>query len=141
MAAHLGLGAASSNTSTPSSPIPSYPAGAMGIFPVQRRSGFYASPTRRRIHNNHFSRRNDATQLPLDPASRAIAKGYSDGYETAKIFALYGMSKLGFTGQYIKDSLKLLGNKVIVPEQKHYYVQSFMEGLRDGETLVTSSVG
>ena len=122
----------------------------IGVFPaVQRRSRLSLNPgTERRDTSSAGGpldlrvRDSDAAQsrLPLDPDQRAVAKGYSDGFLTAKIFALYGMSKLGFTGQYIKDSLKLLGNKVIVPEQKHYYVQSFMEGLRDGETLVTSSV-
>ncbi|KAI0673044.1 glycoside hydrolase [Trametes maxima] len=79
-------------------------------------------------------------QLPLDPSQRAIAKGYSDGFLTAKIFALYGMSKLGFTGQYVNDSLSRLGSAIIVPGQEHYYSQWFMEGLADGEALISASV-
>ncbi|KAI0724054.1 glycoside hydrolase superfamily [Cerioporus squamosus] len=71
---------------------------------------------------------------------RAISKGYSDGFLTAKIFALYGMSKLGFTGQYISDSLARLRGHIIEPGTEHFYEQWFMEGLNDGEALVSSYV-
>ncbi|EIW60057.1 glycoside hydrolase [Trametes versicolor FP-101664 SS1] len=76
----------------------------------------------------------------LDPSQRAISKGYSDGFLTAKIFALYGMSKLGFTGQYMSDSIASLGPGVIAPGKEHDYEQWFMEGLADGEALISSSV-
>lgn len=100
---------------------------------VHRRGGRGALPFRRRDNSA-------ANQLPLDPTQRAMAKGYSDGFMTAKIFALYGMSKLGFTGQYINDSLDRLGKVVIASGTEHYYEQRFIEGLRDGETLITSSI-
>ncbi|TBU45740.1 glycoside hydrolase [Dichomitus squalens] len=74
------------------------------------------------------------------PPPRAIAKGYSDGFLTAKIFALFGMSKLGFTGQYIRDSIALLGPIVIKPGTEHYYEHWFMAGLTDGEALISSYV-
>jgi len=74
----------------------------------------------------------------MSPEQRSIAKGYSDGFLTAKIFAQYGMSKLGFTGQYISDSIAKLGPSVVQPGTESYYEDWFMKGLQDGENIVTS---
>lgn len=115
---------------------------AVGLFPINRRSRHRSRRSQRMGNHKRAtpSRRDAAEQLPLDPSQRAISKGYSDGFLTAKIFALYGMSKLGFTGQYIADSISHLGSTIIVPGTEHYYEQWFMEGLADGEALITSSV-
>ncbi|KAH9901105.1 glycoside hydrolase [Cubamyces lactineus] len=132
----------------------------VGLFPVfQKRNSRRASrsrarsppspntpsegrppPTRRDDPNANTPAAASPEQLPADPSQRAIAKGYSDGYLTAKIFALYGMSKLGFTGQYVNDSIAVLGPAVIVPGTEDYYRRWFMEGLADGEALITSAV-
>ncbi|KAI0780754.1 glycoside hydrolase [Trametes elegans] len=103
---------------------PGGPTPEVGVFPREKPLG----------------RRDDAEQFPLDPSQRSVSKGYSDGFLTAKIFALYGLSKLGFTGQYINDSIAKLGHEVIAPGTEHFYQQWFMEGLADGEALIASSV-
>ncbi|KAI0647228.1 glycoside hydrolase [Trametes meyenii] len=107
----------------------------VGLFPVNRRSRL-----RLRRSVKAAARRDNAEQLPLDPSQRAITKGYSDGFLTAKIFALYGMSKLGFAGQYVNDSLARLDSGVIVQGHEQYYSRWFMEGLADGEALISASV-
>lgn len=116
----------------------------IGLFPIRRRSRLRPdrrSRPRRVTSATRVSRKRDElSQLPVDPSQRAISKGYSDGFLTAKIFALYDMSKLGFTGQYINDSIAKLGGNVIQPGMEHYYGQWFMEGLNDGEALISSYV-
>ncbi|KAI0082754.1 glycoside hydrolase [Panus rudis PR-1116 ss-1] len=64
------------------------------------------------------------------------SKGYSDGFQTATIFASEGMSKLGFTGQYIHDSLAKLGKSV----DADTYRNDFMKGLADGEAHVQAQM-
>ena len=76
----------------------------------------------------------------MSPEQRATSKGYSDGFYTAKIFAQYGMSKLGFTGQYISDGLAKLGPEVVKAEYAGTYQDWFMKGLQDGENIVVSHV-
>ena len=122
----------------------------IGVFPaVQRRSRLSLNPGTERRDTSSAGGPLDLrvrdldpaqSRLPLDPDQRAVAKGYSDGFLTAKIFALYGMSKLGFTGQYMRDSIAMLGPTVIPPCTEHYYEEWFMAGLRDGEALVASYV-
>jgi len=88
----------------------------------------------------HFRRQ---TPLPtpltqrsaLSVSQEAVVKGYSDGFNTAKIFASNGLSKLGFEGQYIEDSLRSLGNIIDVGEQD-VYREWLRKGLADGEALV-----
>ena len=77
----------------------------------------------------------------MSPEQRATSKGYSDGFFTAKIFAQYGMSKLGFTGQYIDDSMAKLGPDVIKTEYIGTYRDWFMKGLQDGENIVIAHLG
>ncbi|KAH8117362.1 glycoside hydrolase superfamily [Phellopilus nigrolimitatus] len=76
----------------------------------------------------------------LTPTERSITKGYSDGYLTAKIFAQYGMSKLGFTGQYIDDSIAALGETIVAPGTEEYYDAWFSRGLSDAGTLISAAV-
>lgn len=71
---------------------------------------------------------------------RVASKGYSDGYLTAKIFAQYGTSKLGFIGQYIHDSIATLGPTVVPPTTEDLYSDRFMKGLRAGEDAVRSNL-
>jgi len=76
----------------------------------------------------------------MTAAQRAITKGYSDGFLTAKIFAMYHMSKLGFIGQYIEDSLTALGPTVIAEGTGEIYRVWFLRGMQDGQTTVASVV-
>jgi hypothetical protein len=71
-------------------------------------------------------------------AQQPVTKGYSDGFLSAKIFALYGLSKLGFIGQYINDSIVALGSGTdgITPGTEDIYRQWFLRGLQDGEATV-----
>ncbi|GJE95202.1 glycoside hydrolase family 5 protein [Phanerochaete sordida] len=67
-------------------------------------------------------------------------KGYEDGFLTARIFALYNLSKLGFVGQYILDSLAALGPGVIAPGTESFYEEGFTQGLADGEGVVSAGL-
>ncbi|KAI0062333.1 glycoside hydrolase [Artomyces pyxidatus] len=71
-----------------------------------------------------------------DSSQRSGAKGYSDGYLTAKIFALHKYSRLGFVGQYIADSISAHGPDVIAPGTEDTYRDQFLKGLSDGEEMV-----
>ncbi|KIJ59197.1 glycoside hydrolase family 5 protein [Hydnomerulius pinastri MD-312] len=66
---------------------------------------------------------------------QSFIKGYSDGFLTAKIFAQQGWSKLGFKGQYIEDSLRVLGTLIALGSED-YYRNGFKVGLGDGETFI-----
>lgn len=64
-------------------------------------------------------------------------EGYSDGYQTAKIFTQHGWSRLGFTEQYIQDSLSAMGG--FIPQgTEGYYRNGFKVGLADGEGVVVA---
>ena len=76
----------------------------------------------------------------LTETERAITKGYSDGFLTAKIFAQYGMSRLGFTGQYIQDSLAALNTSMVAPGTEGEYGAWFVNGLADAEKMISSAV-
>jgi glucan 1,3-beta-glucosidase len=73
----------------------------------------------------------------LSASQQAVIKGYSDGFLTAKIFAAHELSKLGFKGQYIEDSLRSLTGVIGMGEQD-VYRRWFGSGLADGQTLVRS---
>ena len=75
----------------------------------------------------------------LNAAERSMAKGYADGYLTAKLFAQYGMSKLGFKGQYIADSIAKLGSDTVAPDTQTIYSTNFMDGLQDGERSIEAA--
>ena len=71
----------------------------------------------------------------------AIARGYQDGFTSAKIFAQYGMSRLGFTNQYITDSVTRLVNKQVFQDpQRNIYRTWFLKGLSDGEAQITAAI-
>ncbi|KAJ7109259.1 glycoside hydrolase superfamily [Mycena epipterygia] len=59
-------------------------------------------------------------------------KGYSDGFYTAGLFCQSG-SELGFSGQYILESITALGPDVIAPGTERNYSAGFTQGLSDGE--------
>lgn len=75
----------------------------------------------------------------LSASQEVVIKGYSDGFLTAKIFAANGLSKLGFRGQYIEDSLRSLGNTIDAANQD-VYREWFRKGLADGELQIRSMV-
>lgn len=75
----------------------------------------------------------------MTPEQISITKGYADGFQTGKTFAAYSVSKLGFIGQYIADSLVVLG-PVIAEGTEHYYSDWFVKGLRDAETICVSTI-
>lgn len=78
---------------------------------------------------------------PSSSQQASRLRGYEDGFLTAKIFALYNLSKLGFVGQYITDSLAALGPGVVAPGTEGFYEEGFMQGLADGEAIVFSGLG
>jgi glucan 1,3-beta-glucosidase len=89
------------------------------------------------------SKNPDAPYNPLahmSPSQVAIARGYQDGFQTAKTFAQYGMSKLGFTGQYISDTVsELVAAGNIAKNEQTTYGTWFMKGLRDAEAEIAAA--
>ena len=78
-------------------------------------------------------------QSDLTSEERIMQRGYSDGFLTAKMFAQQGpaMSRLGFKGQYMKDTVVLLkGMGAIGDGDESKYQEWFWKGLSDGEGLV-----
>jgi glucan 1,3-beta-glucosidase len=78
--------------------------------------------------------------MDMTPSQRSDAKGYSDGFLTSQIFASHSISKLGFIGQYIADSIGALGPAVVAPRTEGSYQQGFMRGLRDGEGKIAATL-
>jgi len=68
-----------------------------------------------------------------DPALLSFMKGYNDGVTTARQFADFNNSKLGFTGQYVKETLGVAGPSLVAPGTEENYRQGFMRGLSEGE--------
>jgi hypothetical protein len=69
-------------------------------------------------------------------ADAVATKGHSDGSMTARIFALVGSSKLGFTDQYVNDSIVALGPGVVDANSRQTYRDAFLRGLAEGEADV-----
>lgn len=68
-----------------------------------------------------------------DPAQQPFSKGHSDGLSTARTFASYGSSRLGFVGQFMQDAIDTLGSSVVAPGTEENYKQGFIQGLAEGE--------
>lgn len=108
---------------------------------------FLSIHSRRSLHSDmtrHHIKR-DSSSLPatlanLTATERSITKGYSDGFLTAKIFAQYGMSRLGFTGQYIQDSLAAINSSIVAPGTEGEYTAWFNNGLKDAERMIGTAV-
>lgn len=82
-----------------------------------------------------------ASNAPPGSAEASSSRGYTDGFLTARIFSLYGLSKLGFVGQYVQDSITALGPAVVAPGTEDAYQSGFLRGLGDGESVVYASLG
>lgn len=83
----------------------------------------------------------DGNTPSVSAQQKSTLKGYMDGFLTARIFSLYSLSKLGFVGQYIADSLAALGPGTIAPGTESFYESGFMQGLANGEAVVYASLG
>lgn len=71
---------------------------------------------------------------------QANAQGYLDGVLTAKLFALHGLSMLGFTGQYMNDKIRKLGPNMISPGTENVYKVRFQQGLAEAQALIASTL-
>ena len=84
------------------------------------------------------------TRRDTDPTSHAAAvnastsRGYTDGMTTAKVFSDYD-SRLGFTGQFIQDAIKVAGSELIAQGTEHGYREGFLLGLKEGERIARGS--
>lgn len=78
---------------------------------------------------------------PLSPVQLSSERGYTDGFLTARIFALYSLSKLGFMEQYISDSIQTLGSSIVSSGTEDLYHDAFLRGLGDGEAVVAAGLG
>ncbi|CDZ98740.1 glycoside hydrolase [Phaffia rhodozyma] len=88
--------------------------------------------------NSTISSSNSSTVMSFEEA--AIAKGYSDGFQTAKFFAQTNGSRLGFATQYVCDSLWALGEGSISSDQHDRYEASFFQGLYEAEAQVEAAI-
>ncbi|KAF7777607.1 CAZyme family GH5 [Agaricus bisporus var. burnettii] len=80
------------------------------------------------------SRQAKSQTSSVDNPSRI--KGVRDGYQTAKVFATYGMSKLAFVEQYIQDAILRAGSDVIPSGTEGDYHDGFLRGLAYGEQKI-----
>lgn len=85
------------------------------------------------IHQRDPQLDQSAQSEDTDPAQKSFSKGYSDGLSTAKTFASYNNSRLGFLGQFMQDTIGALGSSVIAPGTEENYKQGFIQGLAEGE--------
>lgn len=103
---------------------------------------FAARQIRELVARKQASSSNQASMMSgssgMTPTQVATAKGYSDGFQTAKVFALSSGSRLGFTDQYIADSLAALVNTNAGSQQQQLYTEWFLRGLADGESQVAT---
>lgn len=81
-----------------------------------------------------------ASTIGSNSSESAVLKGYSDGFMTAKMFAETSMSKLGFRGQYIIDSLQAMENGTMSASDEEYYINWFYQGLAAGEAMVQTTL-
>lgn len=88
--------------------------------------------------NNPSSTPSGTSPAPEPFITDPAQKGYSDGYMTAQIFSQHGSSKLGFTGQYIRDSIDALRSRGINNQNQGAYTDSFVKGLSEGEAAVVA---
>jgi hypothetical protein len=66
---------------------------------------------------------------------------YSEGFETAKSFAVNGLSRLGFAIQYASDKLAgHVADNTVSEADGSYYRQWFAQGLGDAEALVAQAI-
>jgi glucan 1,3-beta-glucosidase len=116
------------------------------ILAKSQASPFWGTKRRERFAIPHIRRQSPPTNtilydgMEMTSTQRSVSKGYSDGFLTAKIFATYKTSKLGFIGQYIEDSIKALGPAIIEPGTEEAYRHWFRSGLGDGQLIVVSAV-
>jgi glucan 1,3-beta-glucosidase len=112
-------------------------ANASSFGAIKRRRDRFTIPHIRRQSSPTNMVRYDG--MEMTSTQRSVSKGYSDGFLTAKIFATYKMSKLGFIGQYIEDSIRTLGPGMIEPGTEEAYRHWFRIGLEDGQLIVVSA--
>ncbi|PPQ67653.1 hypothetical protein CVT25_012681 [Psilocybe cyanescens] len=109
----------------------------VGLFAMDRRTSEdslqYAGPrTGHRFNAIHHHR--DIQNVHSDEAMKnSSLRGYSDGLTTAKVFAAYNMSRLGFMGQFMEDAIRVAGPTLIVQGTEDDYSSAFIQGLRVGE--------
>ncbi|KAL0071491.1 Glucan 1,3-beta-glucosidase 3 [Marasmius tenuissimus] len=80
----------------------------------------------------------DPTLVPGSPGE----KGFTEGQKTARRFAMQGLSKLGFVGQYIRDSL-ISGQAGINSKKADdcgQYEEAFLRALRRGEDQIAQLI-
>jgi len=109
----------------------------------QRQSSGTGQPsawntTDRAVENSNSGKRDSINSPNYDPARR---KGFDDGFQTAKVFAIYGASKLGFTEQYISEAIEMAQIRgTLSGESEKEYRSGFWLGLRHGESKVIETI-
>ncbi|KAF9566286.1 glycoside hydrolase [Agrocybe pediades] len=115
---------------------------------LRRRSAFYgtsfyglfragAHHRFEAIHQRTDDSSSGSTSRPdPDAMKNSTARGYTDGFTTAKIFASCNSSRLGFTGQFVADAIKVAGPLLIAEGTEKGYSAGFLRGLKHGEDAV-----
>ncbi len=85
------------------------------------------------IHQRNSQSDQSPQSEDTDPTQKSFSKGHLDGLSTAKTFASYNNSRLGFLGQFMQDTIGALGPSVIAPGTEENYKQGFIQGLAEGE--------
>lgn len=90
------------------------------------------------VENLNSGKRDGVNSPNYGPARR---KGFDDGFQTSKVFAIYGASKLGFTEQYISEAIEMAQIRgTLSGESEKEYRIGFWLGLRHGESKVIETI-
>ncbi|KDN38614.1 hypothetical protein RSAG8_09401, partial [Rhizoctonia solani AG-8 WAC10335] len=91
----------------------------------------------------HAARSKIGGKAPTGKASTLASdsRGYQDGYKAALTFAKFEASRLGFTTQYMEDTLAaLLSSGSIQSGNEGSYRKGFTKGLAEGEHKVKEAI-
>jgi hypothetical protein len=106
----------------------------------QRQNGSQSTWHATKSTSGNSTTRNDDGSSGQDSGSYC-RRGFDDGFLTAKVFAIYGASRLGFTEQYMDDALALIPSRGAVPSgTEQDYQTGFMLGLQYGESKVVEAI-
>lgn len=127
----------SDTTSSDSDATPTPSLSSRNIGSYHQR--FLAIHSHKMVHRHKRAGNVTQSLTDLTATEQSITKGYSDGFLTAKIFAQYGFSELGFSIQYIQDSIKALGPEIIASGTEANYASWFHRGKADAESMIRSA--
>ncbi|KAJ3566586.1 hypothetical protein NP233_g6906 [Leucocoprinus birnbaumii] len=100
-----------------------------------------AGPGQPSLNNSDSTAVNSTVNRKGDDPTSPRRKGFDDGFQTAKVFAIYGASKLGFTEQYVNEALWMaLSHGAVSSGSEQEYRTGFWLGLHYGESKIIDAI-